>query len=108
MPGDAVDDVVRRAIGEDARAIAWIGAHVGSTVEPLVLVMAALLQGDGALHERALLVAGTARERQVIAIADAHLRHDRERVDALARDHLVDHPDSYVVAWIASDPVRDP
>jgi len=26
---------------------------------------------------------------------------ERELVDALARDHLVDHPDSVLVAWIA-------
>ena len=29
----------------------------------------------------------------------------RELVDALARDHLVDYPDSLIVAWIASDAV---
>jgi hypothetical protein len=36
-----------------------------------------------------------------VAIASAHLRGERELVDALARDHLVDHPDSVLVAWIA-------
>ena len=36
-----------------------------------------------------------------MAIATAHLRGERELVDALARDHLVDHPDSVLVAWIA-------
>ncbi len=36
-----------------------------------------------------------------MAIAIAHRRGDRDLVDALARDHLVDHPDSVLVAWIA-------
>jgi hypothetical protein len=104
MVGDAVDDVVRRAIGDDAAAISWIATHADTTEEPMVLVMAALLGRDAARLQRALALAGSIRDRQVIAIADAHLRHDRDMVDALARDHLVDHPDSYVVAWIASGP----
>ena len=37
-----------------------------------------------------------------MAIASAHLAGDRDRVDALARDHLVDYPDSILVAWIAA------
>ena len=40
----------------------------------------------------------------MVAIARAWLAGDDELVDALARDHLVDHPDSYVVSWIASNP----
>ena len=36
-----------------------------------------------------------------MAIATAHLRGERDLVDALARDHLVDHPDNVLVAWIA-------
>jgi hypothetical protein len=102
MVRDAVDDMVRRAIGEDAAAIEWIGTHAATTRQPIVLVMAALLERDAALLRRALVLAATTRDRQVIAIAGAKLRQDREMVDALARDHLADHPDSYVVAWIAS------
>ena len=47
-------------------------------------------------------VARTARQRQVAAIAAAFITGDHDLVDALARDHLVDHPDSVLVAWIAS------
>ena len=36
-----------------------------------------------------------------MAIATAHRRGERELVDALARDHLVDHPEEVLVAWIA-------
>ena len=46
-------------------------------------------------------LAATTRDRQLVAIATAHLRGERELVDALARDHLVDHPDNVLVAWIA-------
>ena len=53
--------------------------------------------------DRARAVAATSRDRQVVAIARAHLAGDHDLVDALARDHLVDHPDSLIVAWIASD-----
>ena len=56
--------------------------------------------GDGLLA-RAESVAATTRDRQLVAIAGAHRRGERELVDALARDHLVDHPDNVLVAWIA-------
>ena len=49
--------------------------------------------------------AATSRDRQLVAIARAHLDGDGDLVDALARDHLVDYPDSLIVAWIASDAV---
>jgi hypothetical protein len=55
---------------------------------------------DGLL-ERAGAVAATTRDRQLVAIAGAHLNGRRDLVDALARDHLVDHPDNVLVAWIA-------
>jgi hypothetical protein len=38
-----------------------------------------------------------------VEIARAHLAGQSELVDALARDHLVDYPDSLIVAWIASN-----
>ena len=47
-------------------------------------------------------MAGNTRDRQLVAIAAAYLAGDSDRVDALARDHLVDHPDSLLVAWIAA------
>jgi hypothetical protein len=46
-------------------------------------------------------MAATTRDRQLVAIAAAHLRGERDLVDALARDHLADHPDNVLVAWIA-------
>jgi hypothetical protein len=68
------------------------------------LVAAAILTpGDGGdgLMARARSTAATTRDRQLVAIATAHRRGDRDLVDALARDHLTDHPDNVLVAWIA-------
>ena len=50
----------------------------------------------------------TTRDRQVVAIAVAHVAGDADRVDALARDHLVDHPDSVLVAWITANTHPNP
>ncbi len=96
------DQAIRRAIGGDPAAIAWIVDQAATTDLPILLTMAALLGPDGSALERALQLAVEPRDRQVVAIARACLRGDRDLVDALARDHLVDRPDSYVVAWIAA------
>jgi hypothetical protein len=70
--------------------------------DPLILVAAALFADIGDdLMARAERVATTTRDRQLVAIAAAHLRGEHDVVDALARDHLVDHPDSVLVAFIA-------
>ena len=67
-----------------------------------ILVAASLCAPDGErLLARATAVAATTRDRQLVAIAGAHLRGEADVVDALARDHLVDHPDSVLAAWIA-------
>lgn len=99
--------VIRRAIGGDADAIDWIVDVAETTDSAIILTMAALLGSDPTLLDRAWALATTPRDRQVVAIARARLASDGDLVDALARDHLVDHPDSYVVSWIASD-VADP
>jgi hypothetical protein len=67
-------------------------------------LVAAALVGDDAdeLLRRAAQAATTTRDRQVVAIATAHVHGDHDLVDALARDHLVDHPDSVLVASIAA------
>ena len=82
----------RLLVGDDAAITAIVDASSTSD-DPLILVAAALFapDGDGLLD----------RERQLVAIATAHRRGERELVDALARDHLVDHPDNFLVAWIA-------
>jgi len=66
------------------------------------LVAAALCAPDSELLlERAAAVATTTRDRQLVAIAAAHLRGEPDVIDALTRDHLVNHPNSVLAAWIA-------
>jgi hypothetical protein len=82
----------------DATAI----AAARDSDDPALLVAASVYAGDGErLLARAAAIAATTRDRQLVAIAVAHLRGERDVVDALARDHLVDHPDSVLAAWIA-------
>lgn len=104
MTDHPADRAIRQAIAGDEGAIAWIVSQAPTADTPIVLAMAALLGADPSALDRAWSAATTARDRQLVAIARARLAGDRDLVDALARDHLVDHPDSYVVSWIASDP----
>lgn len=91
----------RLALGDAAAITAIVGASRTSE-DPTTLVAAALFAPDGdGLMARAEQRATTTRDRQLVAIAAAHLRGQRDLVDALARDHLVDHPDNVLVAWIA-------
>jgi hypothetical protein len=102
MPTAHPGQLLRRLVLGDQAAIAAIVAASRTSDDPLVLVAAALFAPDGdGLLTRAEGVAATTRDRQLVAIATAHRRGERELVDALARDHLVDHPDSVLVAWIA-------
>ena len=74
--------------------------------EATVLVAVALVNRRRDLLLRAEAVARTTRDRQLVTIAAAHLDGDADRVDVLARDHLVDHPDNVLVAWIAGESRR--
>ena len=96
------DRLIRQFIGGDAAATARITELARTSQEPVLLVAAALIEpGAPGLLARAGRRAASTRDRQLVAIAAAHLGGDHERVDALARDHLVDHPDNILVAWIA-------
>jgi hypothetical protein len=91
----------RLLAGDDAAVGAIVTAARGGD-DPVVLSAAALFVPDGdALLARAAAIATTTRDRQLVAIATAHRHGERQLVDALAREHLVDHPDSVLVAWIA-------
>lgn len=102
---DGVDLTIRRAMGGDPDAIAWIVDQADTTGSAVVIAVAALLERQSHRLVRARSVASTSRDRQLVAIAGAHLDGASELVSALARDHLVDYPDSLVVAWIAADAV---
>ena len=67
------------------------------------LVAAALVAADpSALLARAASAATSTRDRQLVAVASAHLRGDDDRTLLLARDHLADHPDDVLVTHIAA------
>jgi hypothetical protein len=97
------EQLIHQLVVGDAAAIAAIVEASRTSDDPTILVAAALFAPDGAgLMARAGGIAATTRDRQLVAIATAHLRGERDLVGALARDHLVDHPDNVLVAWIAS------
>ena len=103
MSATRPEQLLHQLVVGDAEAIAAIVEASRTSDDPMILVAAALFAADGdALVSRAGGVATTTRDRQLVAIATAHLRGQRELVDALARDHLVDHPDNVLVAWIAA------
>jgi hypothetical protein len=104
MPSPLPEHLLHQLVLGDAEAIAAIVAASHTSDDPMILVAAALFATDGdgdGLLARARSTATTTRDRQLVAIATAHLRGERDLVDALARDHLVDHPNNVLVAWIA-------
>jgi hypothetical protein len=77
----------------------------GATASPdvSVLVAAALLAASSPdLLAEAMQAASTTADRQFVAIAVAHRAGDHDLVDALARDHLLDHPLRPVLVWIVN------
>ena len=71
--------------------------------DPAVLVAAALITTDWPqLLDRAAEAASSTRDRQLVAVATAHLHGENDRALLLARDHLADHPESVLVAHIAA------
>jgi ABC-type uncharacterized transport system ATPase subunit len=102
MPQALPEQLIHQLMVGDATAITAIVEASRTSEDPMILVAAALFATDGGgLMARAGGMAATTRDRQLVAIAGAHLRGERDLVDALARDHLVDHPDNVLVAWIA-------
>src|SRR3954452_446575 len=102
MPID-VEVLLRRLIGGDDTAPAEILDRAQSDDSARLLVAAALVADEpGGFLARATASATTTRDRQLIALATAHLDNNADLLDALARDHLSDHPDSVLAAWIAA------
>jgi len=93
-----------RLISGDRGAVAAVLAGARTSDVPALLVAAALISGDGdgLLLARATTHATTTRDRQLVAVAAAHLEDDHDLFDALIRDHLADHPDNVLGAWIAT------
>ena len=103
MP-DEIETLLRRLISGDQTAVAAVLARARTSDAPALLVAAALISGDGdgLLLARATTHAATTRDRQLVAVAAADLKGDHDLFDALIRDHLADHPDNVLAAWIAT------
>jgi hypothetical protein len=96
------DNVIHQ-LAAGAAAIAGIVDQAHTSDDLTTVVAAALFASDGKrLMARAENLAVTTKDRQLVAIATAHLAGDTDRVEDLARDHLSDHPDSVLAAWITS------
>ena len=97
------EQLIRDLIADNAGATDAILEAAGTSQDPAVLVGAALVApGRPALLTRAAASATCLRDRQLVAVATAHLRGDDDRTLLLARDHLAEHPDSLLVAHIAA------
>ncbi len=107
MTEEEMEARIRRAIGGDRTTVDEVRESAESSPSPRIVVLAGLLDGRLEWAERAAGLASTRCDRQTVAIAVAHLLGDHELVDALARDHLVDFPESLIVAWVASGAKAD-
>jgi len=110
MPND-IEVLLLRMIGGDESAPREILDRATTHDSPALLVAAALVTHEPAEHAEFLARAGkyaaTTRDRQLVAIATAHLNDDADLVDALTREHLSDHPGNTLASWIASQRCSD-
>ena len=89
-----VDILIAQLISGQTTATAGIVDRARTSKEPNLLVAAALISPAPSrlaapdLMARATAWAASTRDRQLVAIATAHLAGDTDRVDALAREHL--------------------
>jgi hypothetical protein len=101
MPND-VDDLLGRLVEGRTGAGDEILIRAWTDNSPPLLVAAAMLADEHrGLIARAARHAVTTRDRQLVAIAGAYFDRDEDRLDALAGDHLSEHPDNALAAWIA-------
>ena len=97
------DQLIRDLIAGSDGSTAALREAARTSSHPAVLVAAALTTpGRSNLLARAAAAANGTRDRQLVAIAMAHLHGHHDRVLLLARDHLATHPDSLLVAHIAA------
>ncbi len=96
--------LLHRLVGGDSEAAADVLAQAATSKSASVLVAAAMLSRDQDHLTRATAMATSARERQLVVLADAHLRGNTDLLDVLVRDHLAEHPDHLLAAWIAGRP----
>ncbi len=96
--------LLHRLVGGDPDAAAAVLSEAATSDSPSVLVAAAMLSRDQHHLTRATALATSARERQLVVLAEAHLRGNTDLLDVLVRDHLAENPDHLLAAWIAGRP----
>ena len=103
MAATSPQQLIREFIAGSAGTTDALVETACTSRDPAVLVAAALVApGRPELLVRAAAAATCVRDRQLVAVASAHLRGDHDRALFLARDHLADHPDAVLVAHIAA------
>jgi hypothetical protein len=108
MNDSGIEEVIRHLSMDGDAATAATLASARASSDPILLIAAALFDADsGDCLDRAARNATSTRDRQLGAIATAYLDRDRDRVDALVRDHLVDFPAHPIVAWIVANGTPD-
>jgi len=108
VPDDNTTLLLHRLLGGDHLAPAKVVDQATTSVSPSLLVAAALIDDEPALLVRAGEHAKTTRERQLVALAEAHLRGDADLLAVLVQEHLSEHPDNLLAAWIAGRELRHP
>lgn len=103
MPTDHTA-LLLRLVGGDPAAATEALALAPATRSASLLVAAALLTRDPGHLARAANLAVDPRERRLVVLARVHLDGDDPLLDVLVRDHLADHPDHLLAAWIAARP----
>jgi hypothetical protein len=98
---DDITTLLHRLIGGHPDAAAEVLDRASDSTSAPLLVAAALLAQDPELVTTASLYAITSRDRQLVALGEAHLRGNADLLDVLVRDHLSEHPDNLLAAWIA-------
>jgi hypothetical protein len=96
--------LLHRLIGGDPTAASQVIRTSETSTSPSLLVAASLLSRRADLLDRAETTATTSRDRQLVALARAHLASETDRLDALVRDHLSEYPDNLLASWIAGRP----
>jgi hypothetical protein len=100
--------LLHRLIGDHPDAPAEVLRLAAGSRSPPLLVAAALLSSDLDPLTRAAQHATTTRDRQLVALAEAHLRGNADLLHVLVRDHLSEHPDNLLAAWIAGRQLPTP
>jgi hypothetical protein len=104
---DDIEDLLRRLIGGDASALTEVLLRAGTSGSPKLLVAAALVAEESDdLLSRAAASAVSTRDRQLVAVAAAHLVGNADVLDVLVREHLSEYPDNLLAAWIATEQHR--